>query len=96
MIAAQKAAGVPRKTVGFRMTERSGAPRSHAPVQVDGVDVGYVTSGAMSPTLGENIGLALVESSAAGVGKPLDIIIREKPYRAEQIKLPFYRRSGAR
>lgn len=96
VIAAQKAAGVPRKTVGFRMTERSGAPRSHAPVQVDGVDVGYVTSGAMSPTLGENIGLALVESSAAGVGKPLDIIIREKPYRAEQIKLPFYRRSGAR
>lgn len=96
VIADQKAAGVPRKTVGFRMTERSGAPRSHAPVQVDGVDVGYVTSGAMSPTLGENIGLALVESSAAGVGKPLDIIIREKPYRAEQIKLPFYRRSGAR
>jgi aminomethyltransferase len=95
-IAAQKAAGVPRKTVGFRMTERSGAPRSHCPVQVDGVEVGFVTSGAMSPTLGENIGLALVESSAAGVGKPLEIVIRDKPYKAEQIKLPFYRRSEAR
>ncbi|MBX3069719.1 MAG: glycine cleavage system aminomethyltransferase GcvT [Thermomicrobiales bacterium] len=95
-IVAQKAAGVPRKTVGFRMTERSGAPRSHCPVQVDGVEVGFVTSGAMSPTLGENIGLALVESSAAGVGKPLEIVIRDKPYKAEQIKLPFYRRSEAR
>jgi len=91
-IAAQKAAGVPRKTVGFRMTERSGAPRSHCPVQVNGIEVGFVTSGAMSPTLGENIGLALVESSAAGVGKPLDIIIRDKPFAAEQIKMPFYRR----
>ncbi len=94
-IAAQKAAGVPRKLVGFRMTERSGSPRTHCPVRVDGVDVGFVTSGAMSPTLGENIGLALVESSAAGVGKPLEIIIRDRPYKAEQIKLPFYRRETA-
>lgn len=95
-IAAQKAAGVPRRTVGFRMTERSGAPRSHCPVQIDGKEVGFVTSGAMSPTLGENIGLALVESSAAGVGKSLDIVIREKPFAAEQIKMPFYKRSDAK
>lgn len=95
-LVAQKAAGVPRKTVGFQMTERSGAPRSHCSVQVNGSEVGYVTSGAMSPTLGENIGLALVESSAAGVGKPLEIVIRDRPYSAVQIKLPFYRRAGAR
>ncbi len=95
-ITAQKAAGVPRRTVGFRMTERSGAPRSHCPVQIDGKEVGFVTSGAMSPTLGENIGLALVESSAAGVGKPLEIVIRDKPFAAVQIKMPFYKRSDAK
>jgi len=43
--------------------------------------------------LQENIGLALVESSAAGVGKPLEIVIRDRPFQAVQVKLPFYRRS---
>ncbi|MBX6341185.1 MAG: glycine cleavage system protein T, partial [Thermomicrobiaceae bacterium] len=89
----QKEAGVPRRLVGFRMVERGGVPRAHYEVQVDGRPVGFVTSGTTSPTLGENIGLALVDRSVAGVGKPLDIIIRGKPVRAEQVRTPFYRRS---
>ncbi len=93
VIRAQKESGVPRKTVGFRMTERSGAPRSHCEVQLDGRSVGHVTSGAYSPTLEENIGLALVESSVAGVGKSLEIVIRNKPFSATQIKVPFYKRN---
>lgn len=92
-IAAMKAAGVPRKTVGFRLVARGGAPRSHYPVAVDGREVGHVTSGAVSPTLGENIGLALVDADVAGVGKPLDVIVRGRPVQAEQIKTPFYRRA---
>ncbi|CAN5687433.1 glycine cleavage system aminomethyltransferase GcvT [soil metagenome] len=92
-LAEQKQAGVPRKTVGFKMTERSGAPRSHCEVLVNGAQVGFVTSGAFSPTLQENIGLALVESSAAGIGNSLEIVIRGKPFGAVQVKLPFYKRS---
>jgi len=92
-LAAQKAAGIPRKTVGFKLVERGGSPRSHYDVQVDGKNVGFVTSGAMSPTLGENIGLAIVDASVAGVGKPLDIMVRGKAVRAEQIKIPFYKRA---
>ena len=92
-IAAMKEAGVPRRTVGFRLTERSGSPRPHYPVQVEGREVGFVTSGGMSPTLGENIGLALVEREAAGVGRPLDVIVRGKPVRAVQVKTPFYQRN---
>jgi aminomethyltransferase len=65
-------------------------------VRVDGKPVGFVTSGAFSPTLEENIGLALVESSAAGIGKPLEIVIRDKPFQAVQVKLPFYKRPRER
>ncbi|HEU5433959.1 MAG TPA: glycine cleavage T C-terminal barrel domain-containing protein, partial [Thermomicrobiales bacterium] len=52
-------------------------------------------SGAPSPPLGENIGLALVDREVAGVGKPLDIVIRGRPTPAVQIKTPFYRRPDA-
>ena len=91
-MAAVKEAGPVRKTVGFRLVGRSGAPRSHYPVQVDGREVGYVTSGAFSPTLGANIGLALIDASEAGIGRPLQIVIRDRPVEAEQVAVPFYRR----
>ncbi|MFT4037461.1 MAG: glycine cleavage system aminomethyltransferase GcvT [Thermomicrobiales bacterium] len=94
-IAAMKEQGIPRKTVGFKLVERAGSARHGYTVQVDGRDVGVVTSGGRSPSLNEEIGLALVDAGVAGVGKPLDIIIRGKPVRAEQIKLPFYRRARA-
>ncbi|HEV2074387.1 MAG TPA: glycine cleavage system aminomethyltransferase GcvT, partial [Thermomicrobiales bacterium] len=89
-----KEQGPERRTVGFRMTGRGGAPRTHYPVQLDGEEIGEVTSGAMSPTLGENIGLALIKRSAAGVGKPLQVIVRGKPVDAVQVKTPFYKRKS--
>lgn len=91
-IKTMKEAGAPRRTVGFKLTDRSGAPRSHYPVHLDGKEVGWVTSGAMSPTLGENIGLALIERDCAGVGKPLEVEIRGKSVPAVQVKTPFYKR----
>jgi aminomethyltransferase len=92
-IAAVKEHGARRRTVGFRLLERAGSARHGYEVQQDGRTVGVVTSGTRSPTLGAEIGLALIESGAAGIGKPLDIVIRGRPVRAEQVKLPFYRRS---
>lgn len=87
-----KAEGAPRRTVGFRITERSGAPRPHFIVKAKDRPTGYVTSGAYSPTLGVNIGLALIERGDAGVGKPLSVIIRDRPVSAVQVKTPFYKR----
>lgn len=91
-MAAVKEQGAPRRVVGFKMQGRSGSPRTHYPVIVDGEQVGEVTSGAFSPTLEENIGLALVERPVAGVGKPLQIVVRGKPVDAIQVKTPFYKR----
>jgi aminomethyltransferase len=91
-LAAQKEAGVPRKTVGFLIEGRSAAPRSHYPLSVDGREVGFVTSGAFSPTLDQNLGLGLVEADVAGIGKPIDVIIRDRAVSAKQVKTPFYKR----
>jgi len=91
-IARMKESGPPRRTVGFRLLQRSGSPRHGYPVLADDRVVSRVTSGALSPTLGQNIGLALVDREAAGVGRPLSVEIRGKIVPAEQVKLPFYRR----
>lgn len=82
-----------RKAVGFKYLGKGGAPRTGYPVVVDGVEIGQVTSGTKSPTLGENIGLALISAEHAKIGKQFDVIVRGKPVAAEQIKTPFYKRS---
>lgn len=82
-----------RRAVGFVTIGRTAAPRTHCRVLVDGTEIGEVTSGAFSPTLEKNIGLALINREYAGVGKPLQIEIRGKLVDAEQVKTPFYRRS---
>lgn len=84
--------GPKRRTVGFTTVGRTASPRTHYSVAVDGVEVGEVTSGAFSPTLQQNIGLALIDRAYAGVGKPLQIIVRGKPVDAVQVKTPFYKR----
>jgi aminomethyltransferase len=95
-MAAVKAEGPKRRSVGFKTIGKTAAPRTHYPVAVDGVTVGEVTSGAFSPTLNENIGLALIDRAHAGVGKPLQIIVRGKPVDAVQVKTPFYKRVDKR
>jgi aminomethyltransferase len=52
-----------------------------------------VTSGTLSPTLGTKIAMAMVPAASAGVGNTFEVIVRDRPQRAEQVKLPFYRRS---
>ncbi len=88
-LAAQKAEGLKRRVVGFEMTER-GIPRAQLAVQKDGVPVGFVTSGGFAPSVGKNLGLALVDIACAAEGTELDIIIRDKPTRAQVVKKPFY------
>jgi len=87
----QKEAGVPRRLVGFRMTE-AGVPRAEYPVFAGEKEVGCVTSGTMSPSLRVGIGLALVETACAAAGTPLQIGIRARRVGAEVVKTPFVKK----
>ncbi len=81
--------GLKRNLVGFEMIDR-GIPRNGYDVQIDGRKVGFVTSGSFSPSLGKNIGMALVESDINAEGAELDIVIRNKALKAKTVKTPFY------
>ncbi len=90
-LARQKEEGPERLLVEFEMTGR-GIPRAHYEVQENGQNIGWVTSGGYAPTLGKNLGLALVKSEFARPGIEIDIIIRNKPVKARTGQGLFYRR----
>lgn len=85
---AVKAQGVARKWVGFKMLDR-GIPRHGYPIAVDGQEVGVVTSGTHSPSLGEPIGTGYVPAHLAALGSRFDVVIRNKAVLAEVVKTPF-------
>jgi aminomethyltransferase len=90
-LAAVQQAGPVRKLVGLVMRDNAIARHGY-PVLLDGAEVGLVTSGTASPTLGEPIAMAYLPAAAAAVGSEVEVEVRDRPHRAEQVKLPFYRR----
>jgi aminomethyltransferase len=88
---AVQATGPERKLIGLQMVDNA-IPRAGYGVHAGGEAVGTVTSGTLSPTLGTKIAMALVPAALAGVGNAFEVIVRDRPFRAEQVKLPFYRR----
>lgn len=88
---AQKEVGVTRKLVAFELTER-GVPRhDYEIVDADGNNIGRVTSGTMSPSLGKGIGLGYVTIENSKVDSDIFIQVRKKQIPAKVVKLPFYK-----
>lgn len=85
----QKAEGVSRRLVGFKLIDR-GIPRhGYTLAAPDGSAIGHVTSGTMSPCMKVGFGLGYVKPEFAKPGTEIAVIIREKPVRAEVVKIPF-------
>jgi aminomethyltransferase len=96
MLARQKAAGTPRKLVGFKMAGRSAPPRPGYPIWSDSGEmtpIGRVTSGTQSPSLGIGIGLGFVEPGFSPANTAIGIEVRGKRLPAIVVSRPIYRRS---
>jgi aminomethyltransferase len=83
-----KEQGTQRRLAGFIMQAR-GVPRAHYQVVHNGHPIGQVTSGTMSPTLGQAIGTALVQRDYAKVDTELAVDIRHKAVPARVVPAPF-------
>jgi aminomethyltransferase len=70
----------------------AGIPRHGQRVLVGDTEVGLVTSGTKSPTLGTFIGMAYVARDRAGSGTALVVDIRGRRHAAHVVDRPFYRR----
>ncbi|MDB2281665.1 glycine cleavage system protein T [Halorubrum ezzemoulense] len=85
----QKEQGVDEKFVGVRLSER-GVPRGgYAVTDGDLTRVGKLTSGTMSPTLDEPIGLGYLHESYADAGTEVSVVVRGDEKRAEVVVPPF-------
>ena len=83
--------GLDRTLVGLKMLDRS-IPRHGYPVTTDDRQVGMVTSGNVSFTLGFNIAMAYVPPALAQPGTRLAVDVRGTAAPAEVVPLPFYKR----
>jgi aminomethyltransferase len=97
VLAEQKAAGVTRKLVAFKMTEKSAPPRPHYPIltaESNGAALGEVTSGTQSPSLNIGVGLGYVRTEFAKSQTPIGIEIRGKRAPALIVPKPIFRKAG--
>ena len=93
VLAEQKANGVSKRCVAFKMTDKSAPPRPHYPIWAGGEKVGEVVSGTQSPSLGIGIGMGYVPPANAQAGTPIEIEIRGKRAPAVIVKKPIYRKA---
>ncbi|MFC4245908.1 glycine cleavage system aminomethyltransferase GcvT [Natribaculum luteum] len=81
--------GVEEKLVGFRLIDR-GVPRHGYDItNTDGLVVGSVTSGTMSPTLEASIGMGYVPVEYAEPGTTLQVVVRGQSKKARVETTPF-------
>jgi aminomethyltransferase len=89
----QKAKGKRQKMVAFEMTDKA-VPRNGCKIVVDGKECGSVTSGSFGPSVEKFIGLGYVD--AAVNAETIGIQVRDKVYKANVVKTPFYKKGTAK
>lgn len=87
----QREHGPARVRVGFKITDK-GIPRQGQEIVLEDQNVGRVSSGTFSPTLGISMGMGYIPPNISKTGSVFDVKIRERNVSAEVVKLPFYQR----
>jgi aminomethyltransferase len=92
LLLSQKEKGLSKKLVGFEMIDR-GIARGHYEILNEKNElIGNVTSGTQSPSLAKAIGIGYLKTEYARPGTEIFINIRNKPYKAQVVKMPFLKK----
>jgi len=93
LLAVQAAGGPKRRVVGLEMVDRGIGRDGYSVLDLEGKEIGVVTSGSPAPFLKTNIAMALVPVTVAASGTDVLVQCRANPVRAKQVPLPFYKRA---
>ena len=86
---AQKDGGATRKLVGLELIDKGIARHGYPIITSEGMEIGVVTSGTMSPTLSKAIAMGYVPKELSNVGSEVFIQVRNKQIKAKVVSLPF-------
>jgi aminomethyltransferase len=89
----QSNGGPTRKLIGLEMVERGIARDGYPVLNLEGQEIGTITSGSPAPFLKSNIAFALVPTAVSQSGE--DVLVQVRPNqtaRAKQVPTPFYKR----
>ena len=93
-LAAQKSNGLTERLAAVKCLEPGPPIRPGCAVlDREGHELGRLTSGTLSPSLGVGIGLAYLPWEAARVGAALAVEVRGRMIPAEVVKKPFYKKA---
>ena len=84
-----KEEGLSQKLVGFKLMERRVPRQGYKLFSFDNNEIGRVTSGTLSPSLDEAIGIAYIDEPFSAVGAEFTVEIRNKRIQAVVVKTPF-------
>ncbi|MCI5055120.1 MAG: glycine cleavage system aminomethyltransferase GcvT, partial [Flavobacteriales bacterium] len=87
----QKEKGLTKKLIGFELLDRGIPRKGYKILDKDGMEIGEVTSGTMSPSLQKPIGMGYVKIDNAKVGEEVLIEVRNKQIKGIIAKFPFYK-----
>jgi aminomethyltransferase len=90
--AVKDSGGPKRRVVGLEMVDRGIARDGYPVLDLDGKEIGVITSGSPAPFLKSNIAMALVPAEVAARGSDVLVQVRANQVRAKQVPIPFYKR----
>jgi aminomethyltransferase len=94
-LARQKEEGLRERLIGFVLQEK-GFPRHGYEIRHQGEPAGEVTSGVLSHSTQQGVGLGYVAVEAAKPGTEIQVMIRDRAIPARVVKPPFYTEGSLR
>ena len=93
LLAVQAEGGPKRKIVALEMVDRGIGRDGYPVLDLEGNEIGVITSGSPAPFLKTNIAFALLPVGVAASGADVLVQVRANQVRAKQVAHPFHKRA---
>ena len=91
-LAEQKAVGLKKKIVGIELIDRA-IPRAGYPIEVEGEEIGVVTTGYHCLSVDKSVCMALIDARYSALETPVEVRIRKKTFAGKVVKKKFYQKN---
>ena len=91
-LAEQKALGLKKKVVGIELLDRA-IPRAGYPIEVEGEEIGTVTTGYHCLSVDKSVCMALIDARYSALETPVEVRIRKKTFAGKVVKKKFYQKN---